>query len=298
MTSKVQTFQSCSAKLSADKKSGTKRSLSYLLRMLVAVTLPISDPQSDKVTRSNGRYTLTIATSSDRKLPWGIYPRLIMIWLCTQAVLTRSRTLRLGKSYGKFVTAVCGNSKASSYQRKQVKEQLHRLLATSFTATESTKEHESAESIHIASKWDLWKVEKRRERGFIILTQEFYDLIVQSPIPFDTAAIKSIGSSAFLLDVFMWVSWRVPRIKSGTESKLIPYDDLMEQFGTMQQRTCDFKREFLAALKMVRNLWPELDFKDMGKGIVLVHAQPFVPRRPPSNTDVYEQDTDDDDPFR
>ena len=42
----------------------------------------------------------------ETKLPFGNFPRLILAWLCTEAVRTQSRELVLGRSLAKFMRDV------------------------------------------------------------------------------------------------------------------------------------------------------------------------------------------------
>ena len=41
--------------------------------------------------------------AGETKLPFGNFPRLILAWLCTEAVRTQSRELVLGRSLAKFM---------------------------------------------------------------------------------------------------------------------------------------------------------------------------------------------------
>lgn len=77
----------------------------FMVRMLVLVTLPHSDP-GDGVThfsRTNGGFKLSIQAAPDEKLPSGSYPRLTLAWMCREAVTTKERTLILGDSLSDFM---------------------------------------------------------------------------------------------------------------------------------------------------------------------------------------------------
>ena len=53
--------------------------------------------------RVNGPYTLIMFSSSASKLPFGNLPRLLLAWLCTEAVRTQNRVLILGSSLSDFM---------------------------------------------------------------------------------------------------------------------------------------------------------------------------------------------------
>lgn len=83
----------------------------YMARELVQCTLPHKNPGNDKPawTRKNGNLTLTIRPAWDHKkgdvvgYPYGTLPRLLLFWITTEAVRTKSRRLELGNSLAGFM---------------------------------------------------------------------------------------------------------------------------------------------------------------------------------------------------
>ena len=66
--------------------------LGFMARLLAQTTLPHRDPHSNEFTRRNGNLELTILSPSTIGLPYGSIPRLLLSWLTTEAVRTRSDT--------------------------------------------------------------------------------------------------------------------------------------------------------------------------------------------------------------
>ena len=67
-------------------------------------SLPRSNPGNRlQYKRVNGPYKLIMIAGGDNKLPFGNLPRLLLAWLCSEAVKTRSRVLVLGPSLAKFM---------------------------------------------------------------------------------------------------------------------------------------------------------------------------------------------------
>ena len=78
--------------------------LGFIARLLALCSLPRSNPGNRKeYVRRNGPYTLIMNAGGLNKLPYGNLPRLLMAWLCTEAVRTQSRVLILGDSLSKFM---------------------------------------------------------------------------------------------------------------------------------------------------------------------------------------------------
>ena len=78
--------------------------LGFIARLMALCSLPrtnLGDRKEYK--RVNGPYTLIMLSSSKTKLPFGNLPRLLLAWICTEAVRTQSRVLVLGDSLSEFM---------------------------------------------------------------------------------------------------------------------------------------------------------------------------------------------------
>ena len=76
----------------------------FMARMMVLCSLPRTNPGNRKeYKRVNGPYRLYMQAGPETKLPFGNLPRLILAWLCTEVVRTRSREIVLGKSLSVFM---------------------------------------------------------------------------------------------------------------------------------------------------------------------------------------------------
>ena len=73
--------------------------LGFMARLLALCSLPRTDPGNRyRYVRRNGPYTLVMSADGLYKLPFGNLPRLILAWVCTEAVRTGRRELVLGDS--------------------------------------------------------------------------------------------------------------------------------------------------------------------------------------------------------
>ena len=71
----------------------------FMARTMALCSLPRTNPGNrHQYKRVNGPYKLIMIAGGDNKLPYGNLPRLILAWICTEAVKTRSRELVLGRS--------------------------------------------------------------------------------------------------------------------------------------------------------------------------------------------------------
>lgn len=110
--------------------------LGFMARALVTATMPYKDPKADVFRRVNGDFSLRIVAGYEGGIPYGIYPRLLMSWVATEAVRTRSPVIELGDSLSMFLRDVLdiqrGGGKRGSSTR--VAEQMKRLFGSLITA--------------------------------------------------------------------------------------------------------------------------------------------------------------------
>ena len=84
--------------------SETTPDLGFMARMMALCSLPRTNPGNrTRYVRRNGPYTLVMNAGGLSKLPFGNFPRLLLAWVCTEAVRTQSRELVLGRSLAKFM---------------------------------------------------------------------------------------------------------------------------------------------------------------------------------------------------
>ena len=93
--------------------------LGFMARTMALCSLPRSNPGNRKeYKRVNGPFTLYMVAGGGNKLPYGNLPRLLLAWVCTEAVQTRSRVLVLGCSLAEFMRSLgVYNSSARTWGR-------------------------------------------------------------------------------------------------------------------------------------------------------------------------------------
>lgn len=111
-------------------------SLGFMARALVQATMPYKDPKTAVFTRRNGDFTLTILGGYEGLVPYGVYPRLLMSWITTEAVRTQSPEIELGASLNHFLTNVLQLQRGGGTRgaNTRVSEQMARLFGSFITA--------------------------------------------------------------------------------------------------------------------------------------------------------------------
>lgn len=251
--------------------------IGFLARTLTQSSIPHSDPKTNYYERTNGLTTLSITGKPKIGLPYGSIPRLLLTWICTEAVKTQSPILNIGSSQAEFLRAL--GLQNTGYYIKQLDEQSRRLFSSLISIEYSDNEKFMVDNILIAKKavlcWDK-TTEKPVWGGQIMLTNEFYDEITQAPVPLDLRVMQALKKSPLAMDIYAWLIYRIflLRMKKQPQVK-IPWKALQAQFGSgygsnskklsannqkkiEQQALRDFRHKFLIRLKEVVLFYPEI----------------------------------------
>lgn len=269
----------------------------YMARVLVQATMPHSKQTTNEYVRRNGRLTVAVTALSDIGLPYGSYPRLLLAWLTTEAVRTKTNTLNMGASLSEFMAKLGLMPTGGRWGTiPRLKEQADRLFGSSVIAYESVDEttgrvRSRGSRISVADEWDLWwdprrlNDEKAGQEGlfssWVKLSDKFFSQVVERPVPIDLRAIQALKKSPLALDLYAWSTYRVSYLSRRAE---IPWEALRMQFGAdyadNPQGQRDFKRKMLFALRKVMAVYPELRASDGERGLVLLPSPPHIlPKR-------------------
>lgn len=254
----------------------------YMARELVQCTLPLRDPKGATVwARKNGNFTLILQSGIDpetlqpRGLPYGEWARLLLLWIITEAKRTQSRHLKLSRSFTGFVRLVGGDPDKGGGDAKRLKEQLLRLLDCNidfrYIGSNGQDESIGKKPMPVAPEYRLWWSSKNPDQDALfesdlIIGERFFESIMNNPVHVDwrivTALKNKLKQSAFAIDVYIWASWRIYKMREkGIKQVVIPFDSLEMQFGAEFGRTRDFKQKFVLKLDEVQLFFPALGYK-------------------------------------
>ena len=124
----------------------------FMARMMALCSLPRTNPGNRwRYIRQNGPYKLILISGGNTKLPYGNLPRLLMAWVCTEAVRTGRRELVLGKSLSEFMRALgmepVGGGATGA--RTRLRNQMRRLFNAHVRLIH---EHEHGEPVHFLGR--------------------------------------------------------------------------------------------------------------------------------------------------
>lgn len=260
------------------KEAGT---LGYMARVLTQATIPHKKIESNEFIRKNGMFTLSIISPSKIGLPYGSIPRLLLALLTTEAVKTRNSEIFLGKTLSTFMKKLdlspTGGEQGTITRLRQ---QMQKLFSSSISCFYDEKKQYSAGGIgfRIAKEYQLWWEPKTIEQintpsSIVNLSQDFFNEIINRPIPIDMRALKALSHSPLALDIYCWLTYRFSYLKKRTP---IPWETLKMQFGSNYSRTRDFKTKFLKQLRKVSLVYPGAKIEEKNNSLILLPSAPHI----------------------
>lgn len=275
------------------KEAGT---LAFMARALVQATMPHSKPKTNEFTRTNGAFSMTMLAPSAVGLPYGTIPRLLMAWLTTEAVRTKSPNIELGSSLSGFMAdvgigaATGGRWGSITRLRDQTNRLFRSYISCSYTGleTESGFEIDAAQNVLFVDKYELWWSPRQADQGLlwqsnVNLNPTFFDEITRHPVPVDMRALRALKKSPLALDIYCWLTYRMSYLRKETH---IPWEVLQMQFGAGYPQTPrgkrDFKAKFLQRMKTVHLVYPLANLDQTDTALVLHPSHTHIRRLPPA----------------
>ena len=257
--------------------------LGFTARSLVLCTLPHSDPKKPHFERRNGNYTLTLAAlNAHIGLPYGTIPRLLIAWISTEVVRTKSKTLVLGNSLSEFLREIgLARQGGARGDITRLREQMRRLFSCYVSCDYHDKNQDATDGFKIVKKSNTyWHPQNAEQAGLwestLLVSDEFYEEVMAAPIPIDLAALKALKRSPMQLDLYMWLTYRNSYLKTET---VITWEQLRLQFGAEYKRERDFKAAFKDAMQKVQVVYPAAQIQSVDVGLRIAPSAPHVPKR-------------------
>lgn len=243
--------------------------LGYMARTLAQATLPHTDPKLPAgmlYSRDTGRLTLSVAPTSRRHgIPYGSIPRVILAWICSEAVKTKERTLSLGHSQSEFLERLSLHNNGRDIAR--FRDQALRLFKSviSVEYTDDSDGDLSARLLISEASHVFWHPKASEQRGFwessLELSEGFFREVMAAPVPIDMRVFHALSKSPLAMDIYTWLTYRMFILRrSGRPSAFVPWAGLKAQFGAGYPNTDqgfrDFKKGFRLRLKEVLLFYP------------------------------------------
>ena len=261
--------------------------LGFMARLMALCCLPRTNPGNQhQYKRVNGPFTLYMNAVGGNKLPYGNLPRLLIAWLCTEAVRTQSPELILGRSLSEFMRKLDIHTQSGGRGgvRTRLRNQMKRLFGCSVTLIYEDKKVSTSVNSHIAERTEFWWNERKPDepvlwQSKIRLGWDFFQEVIQHPIPLDMNTLSALKRCSLGLDLYLWLTYRTFSLKSPLR---LSWRQVYRQFGLHPEKANNkftvrsFREKVLRELKKIKIAWPKLNYATEPGVLVLYPSAPAI----------------------
>jgi hypothetical protein len=265
--------------------------IGFMVRLMALCALPRTDPgERRQWRRVNGPYELFMTATGRERLPFGVLPRLLMAWVCTEAVRTGRRKLMLGHSLAEFMRRLGMGSRSGGERGdvRRIQDQMRRLFATAVHVEYEDPDRAASVGLMVVERTELWW-DRRGDhpalwQSTIELGEKFFEEVLRRPVPIDLGVLRAMKRSSLGLDLYLWLTYRLFRV---SEPFSLTWWQIYRQFAAApgkanKQAVHDFRKKVLRELRKLKTAWPELDYRLPRGRLVLRPAAPRVAPLPPA----------------
>jgi len=244
-------------------------------------SLPHKPQQATTWRREGHNLTLVLQAGVDRNeknlgLPYGSYARFILLFLQSEAIRTQSREVELGRSMRVWLGSKMGLS-IGGMTYKNVSEQAKRISGCSLTF------FADRDGAQIKSRGGFVKTEITMTNVIgdqptlwqdrVLLDEDFYRALREHPVPVSEAALRAIGPRSLVIDVYIWLAYRLHALRRDTE---VGWPSLYAQFGAGVGRIRGFRKYFIECLAIATAAYPEARIDIGERGVILRPSRPAI----------------------
>ena len=211
-------------------------------------------------------------------VPFGSRARLIMLYLQSEALRTKSREIELGRSLNAWLVRLGIPVGGKSF--KDVREQAERIsrCRLSFHMHAGVRQGLVNQNIMDTA---MFVEERDTAQGTLFLetarlSETFFEQLQRHPVPLEESAIRSINNNSMALDVYCWLAYRLHVLAA---PRAITWKALHAQFGTGFARLDHFRTKFQENLTLALAVYPAAEVIANVKGVTLKPSRPPVAPR-------------------
>ena len=199
--------------------------LGFMARMMALCSLPRTNPGNRlQYKRVNGPFKLIMIAGGDNKLPYGNLPRLILAWISTEVVRTRSRVIVLGPSLAKFMKTLGVYSSGGGRDQIKLRNQMRRLFGCTVQLSYKEGNEEQFVNSPIAARGKYWWNPDNNSalpgwNSTIVIGEDLFSEIIRHPVPLDLTTLTALKRSPLGLDLYLWLVYRTFALRCGSPGR-------------------------------------------------------------------------------
>jgi hypothetical protein len=107
----------------------------------------------------------------------------------------------------------------------------------------------------------------------VLLDEDFFQALRSHPVPVSEAALRAIGPRSMVIDVYVWLAYRLHALKKDVE---VGWPALHAQFGAGFGRLRRFRGHFIECLALAVAAYPEARIELGDHGVILRPSRPAI----------------------
>ncbi len=262
------------------KKENKNKFVGYVNNFLISTLIPHSNVNNYFFKKNTKYSSLKIISDPNYGLPYGKIPRIIIIWLCTEAKLKKSPIIYLGKSQNEFFKKLGftpTGGKNGSINR--IKNQIIRLFNSTISIVYKNNNIYKFKNLNIINNASFFfKKRNRFWKSNISLSKQFYENIKNNSLKINLKIIKNTRSP-LALDIYIWLTWKIKIIKN-KKPITISWKKLKYKFGfnykNSNEGLYNFKIEFIKKLKYIFLYYPKINISILKTGLRIINNHPYI----------------------
>jgi hypothetical protein len=292
--------------------------LAYITTFLINATLPLEDPPTGTRlwTRhfddKRGRVQVIFEAGSEPTpdggercfgLPYGIYPRILLAWIISEALTTKSRVLtlatpdpladkRLPRSFSAWMRDALGVVPKGGQKGSitLLRKQMTRLFNLKITVTINGKESRFRV---LPIKGDTGFFDPNLDHGArltkplqLILDEDFFIEILKTSSPTHLTVQKELAAlgACLSLDLYRFLTLKQYALlmSQARVPELISWERLEGMFGHANKHKRNFRSAIVAALELLDPLYPDHNAEPCPGGLRIRPSKPHITPEPKS----------------
>jgi len=216
-------------------------------------------------------------------VPYGSRARLIMLYLQSEALRTKSRNIELGRSMREWLGRM--NISWGGKSGGIIRDQAERISACHISLHISSgpgypRRYGMKRQNIVDEAFFLEENEDLRQGPLLLematLSHNFFKALQEHAVPLAESALRIINNNSMALDIYCWLAFRLRSLKGPTP---ISWAALKTQFGAGFKSIRDFRMRFRSNLNLALAVYPDARLDDDDKGLTLFPSPaPVRPR--------------------
>ena len=175
--------------------------------------------------------------------------------------------------------------------RTRLRNQMKRLFRCQIELIHEHKHGDRSIAARVADRTEFWWNERKPDEQMlwdskIRLGEDFFNEIIQHPVPIDMNILKAMKRSSMGLDLYLWLTYRTFTLKRPMR---LSWVRLYRQFGAHPAKADDnltvqnFRKDCLRELKKIKMAWPKLNYTTAPGVLTLYPSTASIPpgQQPP-----------------